>query len=118
MLSKRRREMGEKRWAEYQRNRKNSKALKWKANNPDKVIGWRINAKRKLIQALGGKCQRCGYSRDYPSVYCFHHKDPSQKDFGISGKTLKFSALLEEAKKCMLLCHNCHMELHEDLRLF
>jgi len=48
--SKRRLEMGEDKWAEYQRERKNKKANKYRSNNADKVVNWRRRTKVKLIQ--------------------------------------------------------------------
>ena len=45
----------------------------------------------------------------------FHHLDPTQKDFGISGTTKSFEKLKPELDKCVLLCANCHGEVHEGL---
>ena len=44
----------------------------------------------------------------------FHHKNPKEKEFLISGPRLTYSLkrLTEEAKKCELLCSNCHKEIH------
>ena len=73
--------------------------------------------KIKSIEFLGGKCHRCG--SDNPMTLTFHHKDPSQKTDGIqsiitarSQISSKWSSLKEELKKCILLCRNCHVELH------
>jgi hypothetical protein len=46
----------------------------------------------------------------------FHHLDPKQKDFQISkaGSTVSITKLREEAKKCILVCSNCHGEIHDD----
>ena len=111
--SKRRSEMGEEKWAEYQRQRNNKKANRYKRSNADKVVNWRRRVKVKLIHYLGGKCKECGYDKPISSVYDFHHRDPNTKKFGISGKTISFEKLRIEADKCDLLCKNCHMELHE-----
>lgn len=45
----------------------------------------------------------------------FHHRDPSEKSFDISGKarTYSLTRLREEAKKCDLMCIRCHMEMEE-----
>jgi hypothetical protein len=44
---------------------------------------------------------------------CFHHKNPENKIFGISqNKKVRYEQLFEEAKKCDLLCKNCHSEIH------
>ena len=112
-ISKRRFEMGEEKWAEYQKERKNIKANRYKRKNADKVVNWRRRVKIKLIHYLGGKCKICGYDKPVPSVYDFHHRDPNTKEFGISGKTISFEKLKKEADKCDLLCGNCHQEIHE-----
>ena len=70
----------------------------------------------KYKNSLGGKCQCCGYSKCMDALQ-FHHKDPSQKKFGISeamwGHDKRTEQELEEEiKKCVLLCANCHAELH------
>ncbi|MBP9854147.1 MAG: hypothetical protein KBD53_04690 [Candidatus Omnitrophica bacterium] len=44
----------------------------------------------------------------------FHHKDPSQKDFNISckGYTRSWNKVRQELDKCVLVCANCHREIH------
>lgn len=79
------------------------------------VIYWRNRVKLQLIEYKGGACQRCGYRKPIPSAYDFHHRDPSRKDFGISGKTSSFELLKKEADKCDLLCKNCHAEVHHEI---
>ena len=78
------------------------------------VIDWRIRTKQKLVEYKGGKCVKCGY-KNYFGNLTFHHKDPLQKDFGISGKSISFDKLKLEVDKCELLCHNCHGEVHAGL---
>lgn len=57
-------------------------------------------------------CQLCGYNRCIEALE-FHHTDPTQKEFTISNKrTASKDKLLNEMKKCMLLCANCHREQH------
>ena len=34
------------------------------------------------------------------------------KEFGIAETFRHFDAILEEAKKCELVCANCHAEIH------
>lgn len=68
----------------------------------------------KLKEQYGGKCMRCGYSR-CTAALDFHHKDPNLKDFGISDDNMKLKDAIEEAKKCVLICSNCHRELHAGL---
>ena len=79
------------------------------------VMNWRNRTKIKLIEYKGGKCEICKYDKLIPSVYDFHHKNPDEKDFAISGKALAFETLKKEVDKCQLLCANCHNELHWNL---
>jgi hypothetical protein len=44
-----------------------------------RVVQWRRRIKQQLIQYKGGKCSVCGYDKDCPSAYEFHHRDPSTK---------------------------------------
>lgn len=113
-INKRRQEMGEEAWAKYQQQRKLNKAKTWSAKNVEKVVDWRRRTKEKLIEYKGGKCMICGYNKDCPSAYDFHHRDPKEKSFGISSKNIKkFEDLIKEVDKCDLLCCRCHHELHE-----
>lgn len=75
----------------------------------------RRKVKKLAVEYKGGKCEICGYDRCM-SVLSFHHEDPSQKDFGISGgsTTRNFEKLKPELDKCVLLCANCHLEKHEE----
>ena len=61
----------------------------------------------------GGRCQVCCYDRCIEALE-FHHLDPTQKDFGISNKgyTRSWVKVKEEVDKCILLCANCHREVH------
>ena len=70
--------------------------------------------KLELIKIFGSKCSICGYNKNYSSLV-FHHKDGKSKKFHLDARSLanrKFEVILAEAKKCILLCHNCHNELH------
>lgn len=77
------------------------------------VIKRRKKLKQMAVDYLGGCCQLCGYNKTL-SALDFHHKDPSQKDFGISanGATRSFEKLKIELDKCILVCANCHREIH------
>jgi hypothetical protein len=80
--------------------------------NSCRVNGQRFELKRKLVDYKGGKCVACGYAK-CEQVLTFHHLDPSTKEFTIGGShTLSFSRLQAEVDKCVLLCMNCHAELH------
>lgn len=73
----------------------------------------RFEVKKYIVDYKGGKCEICGYSKSLRALE-FHHKDPSEKDFNIS-KFLKIDEkVLNELEKCMLVCSNCHAELHDN----
>ncbi len=70
--------------------------------------------KAALVKLKGGKCEICGYKKNY-SVLSFHHLDPDKKSFGIDLRQCSnrsWEALVNESQKCQLLCANCHLELH------
>lgn len=79
------------------------------------VTRHRQKRKTELIRIMGGKCALCGYDRT-PAVLELHHLNPEEKDFGLSsGNCRKIEEDIEEAKKCILLCANCHREVHAGL---
>lgn len=70
--------------------------------------------KLELIELFGGKCEKCGYDKNI-AAFDFHHVNPYDKNFEIKIQNIKSKSedeILEEALKCMLLCANCHRELH------
>jgi len=72
-----------------------------------------ISRKLELIKLMGEKCN-CGYNKNLAALV-FHHIDPNTKSFELDSRkisNMSMSDLLVEAKKCILLCHNCHMEIH------
>lgn len=84
----------------------------------DAVVRRRKKVKQLAIEYKGGKCEHCGYSKCSKALE-FHHKDPTQKDFGIAhkGETRAFAKIKLELDKCIMLCANCHREEHERLLL-
>lgn len=77
----------------------------------------RIKVKRLLVEYKGGECIRCGYKKCMGAL-SFHHTNPEQKDFNISykGHTISLDRAKKEVDKCVLVCSNCHAEIHEELR--
>lgn len=71
------------------------------------------NIKQQCVDYLGGKCCKCGYNKSLNSLH-FHHLDPSTKEFGLSASSSKtFKSKKRELDKCILVCANCHGEIHE-----
>lgn len=85
-----------------------------KKSKSKNVVNWRKDKKIKLIEYKGGCCEMCGYNKCV-SALDFHHKDPKEKDFAISGKSYSFERLKKEVDKCILVCRNCHAEIHESI---
>ena len=73
--------------------------------------------KNQAVKELGGECEICGYNKCIDALV-FHHKNPNEKEFGLAqgGATRTWEEYLNEAKKCQLLCCNCHAEEHYRLR--
>ena len=65
-----------------------------------------------LVAEAGGRCAMCGYDRCHAAL-AFHHLDPSAKRMVVSaqGIGVGIAQLREEARKCILVCHNCHSEI-------
>ncbi len=72
---------------------------------------WR-ELKRVLVEEAGGACVLCGYDRSLAGLH-FHHLDRAEKSFALSrqGVTRSLAAARAEARKCVLLCSNCHAEV-------
>jgi len=88
---------------------------KW-SGNPDRQkqrSQLRAEQKSRAIKMLGGKCKLCGYNKSLWGLD-FHHKDPATKTTTI-GRLLgsSWEKVEAEAKKCILLCKNCHAEVEE-----
>ena len=64
----------------------------------------------KRVKSIYG-CSVCGYKKSLMALH-FHHTGPKineiSKMFGYSRKSIK-----EEMRNCVLVCSNCHCELHE-----
>ena len=74
----------------------------------------RTDRKLRLVALLGGRCQRCGFA-EHVCALSFHHRDPATKAFPLERRQMSgrpWDELVAEAKKCTLLCLNCHAILH------
>lgn len=92
---------------------------KWKCKKCEYLYSRRYmeNLKLKAIAYKGDCCSKCGYKKCWQSLR-FHHIDPSKKEFAIFEsrpgykKVRSWVKLKQEIDKCILLCANCHFELH------
>jgi transposase len=80
----------------------------------ERVADRRRQVKATLVGEAGGRCVLCGYDRCLRALE-FHHRDPSTKEFGLgfAGVTRSLAAARKEARKCVLLCSNCHAEVED-----
>ena len=63
------------------------------------------------------KCECCGYNNCIEALD-FHHLNPKEKDFSISDRNIKldWDSIKKELDKCILICSNCHREIHAGVR--
>ena len=78
----------------------------------------RVYRKKRAIEYLGGKCEKCG--RTDLVTLTFHHINPHLKSYNISdwiagrhNSNASWEAVKQELGKCMVLCLNCHRIEHE-----
>lgn len=84
-------------------------------SNSKKVIEYRRRIKLKSIAYKGGACIVCEYNKCIRAMH-FHHIIPEDKSFGLSdSNTRSWERTKKELSKCVLLCSNCHCEVHDDL---
>jgi predicted nucleic acid-binding Zn ribbon protein len=70
--------------------------------------------KQNLIKTAGGRCTICGYHKNLVALV-FHLTDSMEKDFKLDMRSFsnrKLEPVLREIDKCILVCANCHAELH------
>ena len=72
----------------------------------------RRRVKETLVTEAGGACKLCGYDKCISALH-FHHLDKGKKSFGLAygGVTRSIESVRAEARKCVLLCSNCHAEV-------
>lgn len=91
------------------------KYKKWYIKNKKQVYKNNIKKRRQKIRKIkkeyGNKCQICGYNKCISALQ-FHHPNDN-KTFRISAMGSKgINKIRAEASKCILICANCHAEIH------
>ncbi len=86
-----------------------------------KYLAAAVSKRRKHLKFLavqegGGKCKICGYYK-YTGALEFHHIDEKNKNFELSVRDLtkSWAVIIKEIRKCVLVCANCHREIHAGL---
>lgn len=65
--------------------------------------------RKSLINSLKTKCSLC--EEDFPAALDFHHIDPSIKEHMVT-RDVGRKRILNESKKCIILCANHHRKFH------
>jgi hypothetical protein len=84
------------------------------------------------LYKISNGCCVCGYNK-HPSALCFDHIDGDKREevkngyskrssaggmYKLYSKKYDSSLLIEEIKKCRIVCCNCHMEItHKDPKI-
>jgi 5-methylcytosine-specific restriction endonuclease McrA len=77
-------------------------------------LNLRRERKKHFVRLLGGKCNICGYDKCIGALE-FHHQNQAQKDLEPAIVMRRSITNAEaEIRKCILLCANCHREVHEE----
>jgi transposase-like protein len=102
------RECGTHGWTEFVRTGAAGR-YRCKRCNSEAVAARRRRIKEVLVAEAGGSCVLCGFDA-YVGALQFHHRRPEEKAFSLSrqGVTRSLDAARAEARKCVLLCANCH----------
>jgi hypothetical protein len=100
----------------YQRRGKYAGSVYCKICTNEQTMERQRLQKTLAIQYKGGSCIICGYNK-CNSALEFHHLDPKEKDFSLGEmKQKKFNdEIKKELDKCVLLCANCHREIHSKI---
>lgn len=81
------------------------------------VVEFRRRLKARAVEYMGSDCSGCGRAGPQ-AIFEFHHLDPSEKEFGITqdGIPRRWEKIVAELAKCVMLCANCHREVHAGVR--
>ena len=79
------------------------------------VKTFRQRLKERAVYVLGSKCQICGYNKCITALE-FHHINPQEKDINFNDNANRsWEKTRKELQKCILVCANCHREIHAGL---
>ena len=96
-----------KEWCNKNKSRvRNRKRLVYNTDVRDRLFRYK--------QERGLRCAICGYNKNW-SALIWHHIEEGTKEINIATYARQrrgWTKVEEEIQKCVLLCHNCHSELH------
>ena len=93
----------------------------YKDNNRKNLFIERANSRKQEMKILFNKVRSgngCAFCEER-EICCmdFHHLDPLQKDVNVSYlcECKSKDRMLNEMKKCVVVCSNCHRKIHAGL---
>lgn len=78
-----------------------------------RIKNFRTARRNICVLAMGGKCQICGYEKCRNALEV-HHIVSEDKEISFQ-KIVSWDRIYDELDKCILLCSNCHREVHENV---
>lgn len=99
------------------RNKPGSSAYCKKCTN-EQTTERHLAFKKLAVEHKGGRCVCCGYKK-YFGALDFHHLNPEEKEFNLGQfKTGNLNDKVKnELDKCILVCSNCHREIHAGITM-
>ena len=81
---------------------------------------WERNRTSQITERLlsykirrGLKCEICGYNKNWSALVWHHTKNDKEINIASYARQRRNWTRVEvEIKKCVLICHNCHSEIH------
>lgn len=97
----------------YKRRRIDYSSTYCKICTSEQTLNRMQRLKKQMVDYKGGSCMICGYKK-YMGALDFHHLNPKEKDFNLAHmKKYTFDEKIKkELDKCILVCSNCHREIH------
>lgn len=97
---------------DYEYDSKNKKGHTKTKCNSCMVNARRYSQREMIVEIKKAGCSICGYKKNSAALQ-FHHKDEKKKSFEISGNHCRSEeSIKNEIAKCILVCANCHAEIH------
>ena len=100
------------------KSRKKVRFRAWyKARRAEGVDPITVRARRRkdfVLALVGTRCQLCGYDKCRENL-AFHHVTGKDRGLSIKAFQCRPASLVEEIRKCVVVCHNCHGEVHNGL---
>ncbi len=92
---------------------KSGRAGECKSCKSVRIKNLRTVRENLLYSMFGKACNTCKMPHEVPGFFDFHHINKGSKKREVKQILCgSLETLLEEAKKCIMLCPNCHREVH------